>query len=286
MNTKEFSKKITLYLIDGTPDGRQTCELSNWTGKAIKIPRKMVKESNDRKELNGIGVYMLFGKDFENPDKDMVYIGETEDLIGRLKQHMQNKDFWNQVVIIFSKDENLNKAHLKYLEFRMYEIAKSVNRYKLENSSIPTCSNLSEADKAEMEEFLDHMKLLISTMGYKLLEELNEEKGSPEDIYHIKAAYGANATGKRTTDGFIVYKNSIMTHLQVPSIPQWTLALRNRLIENEVVKKGKNGNYIFLENYLFNSPSSAAATIMGRSANGLKEWKNNKNKQLGIVEAS
>jgi len=285
MSQKVHPKKITLFLIDGIPQGRQSCELSNWTGKALRIPKIMIKESIDRKELLNPGVYMLFGKSIEQPDKDMVYIGESEVLYERLKQHVSTKEFWNEAVVVFSKDENLNKAHIKYLEYRMYELAKKSKRYIVDNSQEPTRSSISEADKAEMEEFLENIQLLINTMGYKVFNELiSEIEVSQSNIFHIKSARGAEAKGQPTQEGFVVFKNSIMTSETVPSMPQWIENIRTQLITEEIVKKDENENYIFVINYLFNSASSAAATVMGRSANGLKEWKSNSGVSLGESE--
>jgi len=285
MSQKIHAKKITLFLIDGIPQGRQSCELSNWTGKALRIPKIMIKESTDRIELLNPGVYMLFGKSIEQPDKDMVYIGESEVLYERLKQHASTKEFWNEAVVIFSKDENLNKAHIKYLEYRMYELAKKSKRYIVDNSQEPTRSSISEADKAEMEEFLENIELLINTMGYKVFHELiSEIEIQKSNIFHIKAARGAEAKGQPTQEGFVVFKNSIMSSETVPSMPQWIENIRSQLITEEIVKKDENENYIFVINHLFNSASSAAATVMGRSANGLKEWKSNSGVSLGESE--
>jgi hypothetical protein len=86
-----FAKTIKIFLMDSDPNSRMTCELSNWVGKAYKIPRKLLKESSNRKELKNIGVYLLFGKDPESPDDDMVYIGQTEDIFSRLNQHLDKK---------------------------------------------------------------------------------------------------------------------------------------------------------------------------------------------------
>jgi len=285
MSRKIHAKKITLFLLDGIPEGRQTCELSNWTGKALRLPKIMIKESSDRKELFNPGVYLLFGKNIEQPDKEMVYIGESEVIFDRLKQHASTKDFWNEAVVIFSKDENLNKAHIKYLEYRMYELAKKSKRYIIENSQEPTRSSISEADKAEMEEFLENIQLLINTMGYKVFTELIEEiKVSKINNYYIKAARGAEAKGQPTQEGFVVFKDSIMTSETVPSMPSWVENIREKLISEEIVIKDANDNFIFISNHLFNSPSSAAAAIMGRSANGLKEWKNKDGIFLGESE--
>ncbi|PUU87516.1 GIY-YIG nuclease family protein [Halanaerobium sp.] len=119
-----FSKTIKLFLLDGDPNKRMSCELSNWVGKAYKIPRSLMKESDDRDDLQNIGVYFLFGKDPNNPDDNMIYIGQTENIFNRLKQHLDQKEFWNEVVTVISKDDNLNRAHVRYLEYKLYEIAE------------------------------------------------------------------------------------------------------------------------------------------------------------------
>ena len=169
-----FGKTIKIFLIDGDPNGRMSCELSNWTGKAYKIPRIKIKECTDRDDLTSTGVYLLFGKDEQG--KDQVYIGEAESILKRLNQHLTQKDFWNETIVFISKDENLNKAHIKYLENRLHEIAKKANRYTVENSSTPTQSSISESDRAEMEEFIDNIKMLVNTLGHKVFEEKREYK--------------------------------------------------------------------------------------------------------------
>lgn len=158
---KKFGKTIKLFLIDGDPNGRMTCELSNWTGKAYKIPRIKIKDCSDRSDLSNPGIYLLFGKN--ESGKELVYIGEAEVVLKRLNQHLTQKDFWNEAIVFISKDENLNKAHIKYLENGLYEIAKSVNRYQIDNSTIPTQSSIAESDRAEMEEFIENIKILIYT---------------------------------------------------------------------------------------------------------------------------
>jgi len=203
----KFGKTIKIFLIDGDPNGRMSCELSNWSGKAYKIPRIKIKDCTDRDDLTNTGVYLLFGKN--DDDKDMVYIGESESILKRLNQHLTQKDFWNEAIIFISKDENLNKAHIKYLENRLHEIAKSANRYKLDNSIIPTQSSISESDRAEMEEFIEYIKMLVNTLGHKVFDEkrqtISKERGA---VLYIKAVRGADAYGEQTSDGFLVFKNS------------------------------------------------------------------------------
>lgn len=267
-----FSKTIKLFLLDGDPNKRMSCELSNWVGKAYKIPRSLIKESDDRDDLQDIGVYFLFGKDPNNPDDNMVYIGQTENIFNRLKQHLDQKEFWNEVVTVISKDDNLNRAHVRYLEYKLYEIANQVGRYKLENSSIPKSPSISEPDKAEMEEFIYNVKLLVNTLGYKVFEEIKEKQNKDNKYFYINAVRGANAKGQITSEGVVVLKGSKMANNTVDSAQNWVIKKREELLEKEIVVEN-NDNYIFQKDYLFSSPSTAAAIVMGRNANGLREWK-------------
>jgi hypothetical protein len=268
-----FGKTIKIFLIDGDPNGRMSCELSNWTGKAYKIPRIKIKDCSDRSDLNNPGVYMLFGKNEEG--KDLAYIGEAETVLKRLYQHLNLKDFWNEAIVFISKDDNLNKAHIKFIENRLFEIAKNVNRYSIDNTTVPTLSSISESDRAEMEEYIDNVKILVNTLGHKLFEEKREQKTAKKQsqtTFYIKAARGADAQGEPTSDGFVVFKNSYVSTTTVHSLLESFKSLRNRLIETGIVKKDGD-NLVFSEDYVFSSPSAAAIIVMGRTANGLTEWK-------------
>jgi len=267
----KFGKTIKIFLIDGDPNGRLTCELSNWTGKAYKIPRINIKDCIDRNDLKNTGIYLLFGKDDDG--KDLVYIGEAESIFKRLNQQLTLKEFWNETIVYISKDENLNKAHIKYLENRLYELAKISNRYKIDNSIIPTQSSICESDTAEMEEFIENMKMLTNTLGHKVFEEKREVKTKrKQDTFHIKAARGADAQGEPTSEGFVVFKGSKAAGNTVASMTQNFLNLRQRLI-NEGVLRLSRDIFEFPEDYIFSSPSTASSIVLGRNSNGLTEWK-------------
>ena len=266
-----FGKTIKIFLIDGDPNGRMSCELSNWSGKAYKIPRIKIKDCTDREDLTSTGVYLLFGKDDEG--KDQVYIGEAESILKRLNQQLTSKDFWNEAIIFISKDENLNKAHIKYLENRLHDIAKSANRYKIDNSIIPTQSSISESDRAEMEEFIEYIKMLVNTLGHKVFDEKREFKPKQkQETFFIQAARGADGQGEPTSDGFVVFKNSKAAGSTVTSMTQNFINFRQKLIDEGVLIK--KGEFLeFPEDYIFSSPSTAACIVLGRNANGLTEWK-------------
>lgn len=267
-----------MFLIDGDPSGRLTCELSNWTGLAYRIPRTEVKKCADRPNLNSTGVYMLFGRN--NDDKEAVYIGEAEEVYKRLQDHLREKDFWNEVIVFISKDENLNKAHIKYIENKLYEKAKATNRYILMNGNIPPIPSISEPDRAEMDEYISNLMMLVNTLGHKLFEEIKDSSEIYEnDIFCIEAARGAKAKGIQTQEGFVILRGSKIATDYVNSYGERSIAKRNELIQSEKVAV-INNEFVVMEDLLFSSPSAAADIVMGRSANGLTEWKDRYGRSL------
>ncbi len=282
-----FGKSISLYLIDGDSSGRVTCELFNRTGKAYKIPRARLKESRDYGELYKPGVYFLLGRDPTDPQKTSVYVGEAEEVYERLKQH-SDKDF-NDVIVFVSKDDNLNKAHIKYLEFTAVEAIRRAARATLQNGNTPNRPVISVPDQAVMTEFFQNLDLVIGTLGYKLFEPLLAPAPStivvpaqntpvPTDSkrfieYFIKTSRGADAVAVFTDEGLVVRKGSRAAPSEVPSTPAWVKMARQELQATEVLVKEANGEIRFSADYLFSSPSAAAAVVMGRSANGPQEWK-------------
>lgn len=271
----QFGKTISLFLIEGDPNKRWVCELSNWNGKAYKIPRIDVKRCDDRKDLAACGVYFLFGKN-DADDKGIVYIGEAEDVYSRLKQHdaPNGKDFWNECIVFISKDNRLNKAHIKYLEHRCYMLAKAADRYIIDNSTVPADASITEAEQAEMEEFLYNIRMINNVLGHKVLEPVitETEASSAEstgEMLYIQAAQGANAVGMRTSEGFVVLKGSQVAASVTNSCPKNIRELRDKLINSGTI----NDNWEFADSRVFSSPSTAAGVVMGRSANGLTEWR-------------
>lgn len=264
-------RKITLYLIDGDANGRIMCELSNWSGKAYKIPRNLIKKSEDRDDLNNTGVYILFGKD--DSENNIAYIGEAENIKQRLLQHLTQKEFWNEVIVFISKDNNLNKAHIKYIEGRLYEIASETDRYKLENSTKPTKSSISEPDQAEMEEFIDNLRLLVNTLGHKIFDSIAKNDFSDnETIFEINKQ-NRIAKGKPTSEGFVVLKDSEIAN-SLGAVNSTIIELREKLVSEGIITE-ENNQAIVTKDYVFSSPSLAATIVLGISANGRKEWKHN-----------
>ena len=168
-----YGKSIELFLDNGTADSLITAELSNWNGKAIKIPRIEIPTCN-RDDIVQAGVYFLFCK--EDDGSDSVYIGEAENVKERLVQHIRDyqsekeKYYWNTAVIFIGRD--LNKALIRYLENRFVEIARSCHRYTVLTKNTYKNTVMKESHIAAMEEFIDNVKILINALGYKVLEPL------------------------------------------------------------------------------------------------------------------
>lgn len=274
-----FGKKIQLFLLDGTPNGRWICELSNWTGKAYKIPRSYIKESEERDELTSPGVYFLFGKD-ENSNKSSIYIGEAENTISRLKQHISQRDDWNEVIVFISKDTNLNKAHIKYLEHRFYTIAKANNRYQVSNPTVPTKSSISEAEVAELEEFIHNAKILVNVLGHKAFETYTDKDShSNKTTIFTVSAGGGKAQGMPTSEGFVLLKGSAIHEKAAGSL--------NINVKRKIDKSRESKMIIdneLQEDMLFSSSSAAAAFAAGYSISGPQQWKLENGKTLKEFE--
>ena len=281
MNT--FGKTIRLFLVDGTTNGLTTAELSNWTGIGVKVPRIKIKEYASRLEFQKPGVYILVGKGENN--EDAAYIGEAEVVLDRLIQQITNKDFWNEAIFFGSKDKYLNKASIKYLENRLHELALKAGRYSI-NQNIPTRSELSEAEQAELEEFLAHIKVLTSTLGHKIFEQLEETIESKEiknQLFYCRNGAGADSKGSPSTEGFIVYKDSLFIIPEQASLADGIRLERQKMI-NEGILKNTGTFYQLTKDYIFTSSSRAASATLARSASGPLEWKTSGGIQLKSLE--
>jgi hypothetical protein len=63
-------------------------------------------------------------------DNPTAYIGESENVRKRLKQHLE-KEFWVEAIAFVSKDEDLTGSHTRYLEGRLIEEATKAGRFEL-----------------------------------------------------------------------------------------------------------------------------------------------------------
>lgn len=289
---------VTVTLLEGTIGGRWKCEISGWVGVAFRIPRESVLSSNDRDELKTPGVYFLIGADERGRNK--VYVGEAEDPLSRLKQHLNSgsKEWqgWTESLIFISSHESLNKAKIKYMENVLYQKIKENGFWSLANGNTPTRSYLSENDRIDVDNYLERLHLLMRVMGFHFLESKGKTKqknidqwqrNKPEEnhskLYYIKdQKKGIDASGI-LLDGnrFLVRVGSKISKTITPSFPGKASSyfnLRNELIQQGVIRDG-----VLIQDYTFAAPSSAAAVVRGASSNGWDEWKDADGHKLDAV---
>jgi hypothetical protein len=263
---------IKLFLPRGDAKSLRTAEISNWTGKAIAAPRTELDELLQREELDKAGVYILSGSD-PLSGSPRAYIGEAEVIRERLKQH-KTKEFWISAIVFVSKDENLTKAHVRYLENRVLTEAAQVGRCALEQNQAGG-SKLPEADREDMEVFLSHIRQLLPVLGSDLLIPIAQPAAKQQSggILFCRMK-GAEGRGRRTPDEFVVFRGStaVLHERELAKRYPYMLTLRNQLIDNGTLIKN-DGFYEFTKDAEFSSPSAAAAVIEGGSANGLIEWR-------------
>ena len=278
---KKTAKTIQIFLPDGNARSIRLAEITSRTVQAIQIPRSKLSEASNRSEVKSVGVYFLFGED-EKTGLPLVYIGEAEDCFTRITQHNRGKGFWESAIAITSKTNSFTKAHAKYLEWYCHQHAMEINRYSVENSTIPTKPYISEQMEADLMDNYETIKVLLSVLGYPVLESV-VIKTQPSEMLYCKGR-GVEAKGQYTDDGFIIFKGSACAPDEVKSASTFVTNARRRILDAEVIEKQGNA-YIFLKDHLFPSPSQASAVVLGRNSNGWTSWKDSKGKTLDELKS-
>lgn len=273
------SATIKLFLPRGDAKSLRTAEISNWTGKAVAAPRTELDELLAREELEKAGVYILIGHD-PLTNAARAYIGEAEVIRDRLKQH-KTKEFWVSAIVFVSKDENLTKAHVRYLEHRLLTEAAQIGRFTLEQNQAGG-SRLPESDREDMEVFLARIRQLLPVLGSDILAPITQlsAKAQPGGVLFCRIK-GAEARGQRTANGFVILEGSTAVLEERPSAESYpyVVAQRKQLIADGTLIE-KDGFLVFTKDGEFSSPSAAAVVIHGGSANGLTAWKTKDGKLL------
>ncbi|MBN3814346.1 GIY-YIG nuclease family protein [Paraburkholderia sp. Ac-20347] len=296
-----MGKSIRIYLADGVATGIRHGEIVNWSGQGIACPRVRFPELKEWPETRRPGVYFLFGSD--NEGRDAAYVGEAEDVFDRVKNHVQEKEFWNEVIAFTSKDDNLTKAHVRYLEAQLHDLACKAGRYAVQNSNTPQEANLPRGDRDAMKEFVEDVRVLLGVFGHRLLEPLSlkpvppsapaqaehselytDTSGNSEAnlVFYLRVG-GISARAVRGDEGLVVLSGSEAALDNAESLSGGYKAHKERLIAEGIVE-ASGAKLRFTRDYPFSSPSQAAAIIVGYSINGRDAWKTESGRTYNEVE--
>jgi hypothetical protein len=280
-------RSLRLFLVDGTPNGLLTAEIMNWTGHVLTGPRSKLAELVQRPECARTGVYFLVGPDPDNSLRSKVYIGESDDVAKRLKSHNRpedagGKDFWERVCLVTSKDQNLTKAHVKYLESLLIGIAGNLGRCELVKGTAHEYVSLPESDRADMSFFLEQIRTVLPVLGFDFLRELTKPSApaavsmappvtrSPRFILEVPR-YHVRARGQEIDGEFFVLKGS-RARAEWVGTERGYQGLFKQLVDEGALVADGGEHLVFSDDYAFSSPSAAAAVVCGRAANGRTSW--------------
>ncbi|MBN9145175.1 MULTISPECIES: GIY-YIG nuclease family protein [unclassified Novosphingobium] len=280
--TRATGRSLELYYIDGRPDGMLTAEMFNWTGHVLMTPRTQIATALARPEASYAGIYLLLG---EQDGEPLAYIGEGEDISARIRSHDVKKDWWTSAILITAAANKLNKAHVRYLEARLIAEAKSIGRMPLENSVAPSLPGLSEADQGKMEAFLENLLVVLPAVRVDMfiqrarsvpkpaLEAPVGPLAEPEARFVLEAKRAGLIAHATLQGGEFIVERGSMARLNWESAWVTGYAQLHAELKRSGVMDEAEGRCVFAQSYAFQSPSAAAAVIVGRPANGTTEWK-------------
>jgi hypothetical protein len=275
-------KTIQIFLPGGDPRGLRVAEITTLTVQVIEVPRSRLDEFARLPESSQVGVYFLFGPSEEDEDPQ-VYIGQTGDLGKRLDDHDSKKPFWERAVALVSRTNSLTQTHVLFLEWHCLKLATQAGRYRVENGNAGSKPHTPAPLEADCLEIFETGSILLSTLGFPLFEPLAQGVSKGVEMFHCTAA-GADGRGLLTDDGFVVFKGSVGRRANSRGIQgEFHEQFRTKLIQSGVMREDGE-RVIFEKDYVFRSPSMAAVALLGRSANGWKEWKTDDGRTLDEVK--
>ncbi|MCA1702931.1 MAG: GIY-YIG nuclease family protein [Actinobacteria bacterium] len=270
-------RSVRLFLVDGTPGGLLTAEIMNWTGHVTAAGRSDLGALLRRPEVMRTGVYFLLGDDPESPGEELAYVGEGDDVSKRLRIHATDREFWNRAVVLTSKDANLTKAHVRYLESRLIGLATEAGRVRLVNGTAPVPQQLPEADVSDMEYFIAQARIVLPVLGVNLLRSTTPTAGKPagdSPVFVLTQPRDKVQGFAQEVDGEFTVRQGSRARLAWSGVEINATGLRKRLEEDGTLAASSDGLTMeFSKDHVFTSPSAAAAVLLGRSSNGRLEWR-------------
>ncbi len=246
-----------------------------WTGQALVAPRTELARLGKREEVRKTGLYVLVGPSEDRAFETAVYVGEGDDVWLRITSHDSNKDFWTWVVVFVSKDHNLTKAHVRWLEARLVEEIRAAKLVQVMNGNDPGGGRLPEADEADMHTFMENVRLLLPVLGLNVFASITDNPNDAEiGGVRLRLVWDTATADCIAKDGaFIVQKGSTARKKNVDSLQPSYQNMRNRLLESGVLIPRNADLLVFTQDFVFESPTAAAVAVSGTSVNGRELWK-------------
>ncbi len=279
-------RTIKLYIMGDKYKNLKSIELSNWSGKAYIGNRKHVGILQEFDDLATLGVYFLISEN-EDCHQKKIYIGEADEINKRILDHQKKKDWWEEFVVFISKDSNLTKAHVRYLEKKLHDIAiQNKTTIDLDNSNTPPSSKLPISDCDDMDEFSENIIFVLKNLGMidftRINEDLKEKKIEIENpvVFELSVS-GGKGTKSRIAklsiedSNYILLEGSyIRKEISNGFASHNYVKIRKQLeLENYFIQSDDDAFLILNQNVPFTSPSAAGAIARNSSVNGRKEWK-------------
>jgi hypothetical protein len=262
---------LNIFLPDGKPDGLRIVTKSHWTGIAAMVSRTDYLSVKDREIFQSTGVYVLVGPNEDDPSINEIYIGEGDVVHTRIASHLAKLDFWTDVIVFTKSDGTLNKAHVRGLEAALIGLANAANRYQVNNSTAPSPPEPDEATKADLNSFLGEMLIIFRLLGIDAFDEPGAITTPKDEILKFKLG-AASGTGQRTSDGFLVFAESVASKQENKGFSAGYQSLRQTLLKTGVLQD-QGDEYKLTQDFVFSSPSAAGAVLYGGQVAGPRQWK-------------
>lgn len=274
-------KTIQIFLPGGDPQGIRVAELTTRIVQVIEVPRSLLQDFLKMPECGQVALYFLIGES-EDAEERRVYVGQTGDLRARLTSHNKEKDFWERVLVLISRTNSLTQTHALFLEWHCLQNIRTAGRFVDENGNSGSRPHTPAPMEADCHEIFDTGRTLLSTLGFPFFDPIAKSNdGTPDDdeMFYCNAV-NADGRGLYTPEGFVVLKGSSGRRESVPSLSGTSQDRSREKLINVGIIRVEGERLIFEKDHLFNSPSMAAISLMGRTTNGWTAWKSKEGKTL------
>ena len=272
--------------------------------KIYRIPRDFADSLVNEPDLKQAGIYLLI-----NRNDHTLYVGQADArdngngvLRRMLEPHTKKKeiDQWDVgYALISGTPQFFGATELNYLERFFYDKAVNAGNYQLLNGMKPHTSIVGMATQLTLQNYTDHAFFLLeNAVGCDVYVSKKNVKPKKPPVNPPATTGAIKPTGipllidsiKRDAhaEGILLDGNKMLvrkssqlstySNLMNQKGQSGVGKIRQKLIDDGVVV-----DRIFTADYEFNSPSTAAAVILGTASSGNEKWKDAYGVPLGEI---